>query len=219
MKTFELEYLLEPIAEQFGFYTKRMFGGLAVYLDDKMVLVLMEDKQTKEYRGVSYPYAIWNGLMVPTERSEHESLMADYSSLVPHVVLGKWLFLSLEDNEFEDQSERIVDAIKARDPRFGIQVEDRRKSKKKKTARFIRSLRNLGPKTEEDLISVGYETVQQLLDAGWEEAYCRLVLAYPQRNNLNMLKALMGACLDMDWRHLDARDEAEAQKWVMYFKV
>jgi TfoX/Sxy family transcriptional regulator of competence genes len=218
MKSFELEYLLEPLEANLSFSTKAMFGGLAVYYEGKMVLLLAEDKSSRTYRGQEYPYLIWNGLLIPTDRAYHSALLAEFSSLKQHPVLGKWLFLSLEDNHFENIAAGLIEKIKAQDERIGIFPKEKKKSSKSSGPRKIRSIRNLGPKAEADLNAVGINSVKQFFSAGWEEIFCRLVLAYPQRNNLNMLYALIAAHKDMDWRELDERDKFEAQKWVRFFK-
>ena len=42
MKTFDNEWILEAFAGRATFFTKRMFGGLAAYLHERQMLVLVE---------------------------------------------------------------------------------------------------------------------------------------------------------------------------------
>ena len=42
MKTFEYEWIFEAFAEHPTFFTKRMFGGLAAYLFERQMQVLVE---------------------------------------------------------------------------------------------------------------------------------------------------------------------------------
>jgi hypothetical protein len=215
MKAFDLIYLLEPIHNYDSFYTKPMFGGLAVYFNGLMVLILMEDNQTRQCREKKYPFPIWNGLLIPTDRCHHKSLRDCFSSLIEHPVLGKWLFLSLCDDDFENQAKAIVFAIKKLDSRIGILPKEKKRAKHPKN---LRGLRNLGIKSEAELKSVGISTVSLFLQIGWEEVFCRLVLAYPHRNNVVMLSALIGACNGLDWRDLSEEQKFEARKWVKFFK-
>ena len=215
-KEFELEYLLEPFAGDLTFFTKRMFGGMAAYFGGKMVMMLTEDKNSRSYKGKEFPFLIWNGGLIPTDRSDHASLLKDFPGLIPHPILGKWLYLSLEEDLFEEHSEKLIDRILEYDARIGILPKER--SKSSKAPRWIHNLKNIGPNTAEELKQIGITSVKQFFEAGWEEVYCRLVLAYPHRNNLNMLSSLMGAFEGVDWRHISEQDKFEAKKWVNFFK-
>ena len=55
MKTFEHEWILEPFAEHRTFFTKRMFGGLAVYLYERQMLVLVEPTKSGRWK--------WHGVL------------------------------------------------------------------------------------------------------------------------------------------------------------
>lgn len=82
----------------------------------------------------------------------------------------------------------------------------------------IEEARNLGPTAGAELRSVGIETLQQLMKLGWEEAFDRLVQAYPNRVNLNMLTALIGAVEDCDWRRLPVSLKGEARVVVSRYR-
>ena len=45
-RPFEHEWLLEPFERHTSFATRRMFGGLGVYLYDRLMLVLVEPTQS-----------------------------------------------------------------------------------------------------------------------------------------------------------------------------
>ena len=68
-----------------------MFGGQAVYLFGRLVLVLASNEEP------------WNGLLVCTSREFHSTLTEDYPTLQPHPVLGKWLYLSQVHDDFVEQ--------------------------------------------------------------------------------------------------------------------
>ncbi len=119
-KIFELEFLFESLSEDTSFMTKRMFGCLAAYYAGKMVALLAENPGDREYRGESYDFDIWNGVLLPTEREHHPSLQQEFSDLKTHPVLGKWLYLPISSPNFETDSSKIFDAIQNQDERFGI---------------------------------------------------------------------------------------------------
>ena len=64
-------------------------------------MVLAESPGETSYRGKDYHFEIWNGIMFPTEQTHHASLIAEFPGLRPHPVLGKWLYLPAERDDFE----------------------------------------------------------------------------------------------------------------------
>jgi hypothetical protein len=111
-KTFENEWIFDLLAHRPGFHTKRMFGGLAAYLDDRQTLVLVEPTQTGRWK--------WHGVLVCTDHDRQGAILAEFPQLAPHDVLKKWLYIDSRHEEFEPVMERISQAIARGDPRFGI---------------------------------------------------------------------------------------------------
>ena len=72
----------------------------------------------------------------------------------------------------------------------------------------IRDLRNLGPASERMLDAAGIETPEELDRIGSVEAY-RRALAAGAHPSLNLLWAIDGALLDLDWRELPADRKAQ----------
>ena len=134
-KVFTHTWIFEAFDRDPTFFEKRMFGCLAAYVQGRMVMVLAEDPGEQSYRGKKYPYDIWNGILLPTEKSNHASLIKEFGSLVSHPVLGKWLYLSASDENFETLARKLGTRIAEGDPRFGIEPKIRslkRKPKKEK---------------------------------------------------------------------------------------
>ncbi len=131
-KQFGLRWAFETFEEDPSFYSKGMFGGLAAYVHDKMVMLLMETPGEQEYRGEKYPFDIWNGILLPTEREYHESLQNEFNNLCQHPVLGKWLYLKMEDPDFEPTINTISSLICKNDPRFGVYPKLKKTKIKKK---------------------------------------------------------------------------------------
>ena len=94
-----------------------MFGAKAIYIDGQTMLCFIAKEEP------------WRGVLICTEREHHDSLRADFSGVVPHPVLGKWLYLSESDADFETLAEKLVRAVRRRDPRIGIVPKPRRKRK------------------------------------------------------------------------------------------
>jgi hypothetical protein len=112
MKTFEHEWIFEPFAEHRTFFTKRMFGGLAVYLFERQMLVLVEPTKTGRWK--------WHGVLICTDHAHHASIRAQFPALKPHDVLRKWLFVASTHDDFESTMEQVAKRIARNDPRFGI---------------------------------------------------------------------------------------------------
>jgi len=101
--------ITEPLTRDGTFLARAMFGCVACYLSGRLVLVLAD-------RGEP-----WQGLLIPSERSVHASILADHPSLRVHPVLGKWLYLVDDTRRFTATAAAIVDRIQARDERFGVE--------------------------------------------------------------------------------------------------
>lgn len=127
MKTFENEWLFDFFAKQPSFFTKRMFGGMAVYLHGRQMLVLVEPTKTGRWT--------WHGVLVCTDHSRHAALGAEFPELAPHDVLKKWLFIDSRADDFEPTMERVALAIARDDPRFGIAPHPKKKRRKPKRRR------------------------------------------------------------------------------------
>jgi len=125
LKRFEHEWVFEPFAGHRTFFTKRMFGGLAVYLFDRQMLLLVEPTKTGRWK--------WHGVLVCTAHEHHASIRSEFPALTPHSVLRKWLFIDSAHDDFESTMEGIAQRVARNDVRFGI-VPERRRPKARKRA-------------------------------------------------------------------------------------
>jgi hypothetical protein len=123
LKKFKHEWILEPFIEHPAFFTKRMFGGLAVYLFERQMLVLVEPTKSGRWN--------WHGVLVCTDHAHHASIQAELPALRPHNVLRKWLFIDSAHEDFEPTMERVAKHIANNDPRFGIFPRNRNPKPKK----------------------------------------------------------------------------------------
>lgn len=111
-KTFRHQWILDAFIDHPTFFTKRMFGGLAAYLFERQMLVLVEPTKSGRWD--------WHGVLVCTGREHHASLRAEFPALAPHEVLGKWLFIDSTHENFEATMDAVARRIAGNDRRFGI---------------------------------------------------------------------------------------------------
>ncbi len=102
--------------------TRTMFGCLAVYLGDQIVLILRERRD---------PPAD-NGVWLATTAEHHESLAREFPSMRSIQLFGNkitgWQVLPADSPDFEQAALRACELIAARDPRIGKVPKSRRKS-------------------------------------------------------------------------------------------
>jgi hypothetical protein len=118
MKVFRNQWIFEPFADHPTFFTKPMFGGLAAYLFERQMLVLVEPTKSGRWH--------WHGVLVCTGYEHHSSLQAEFPALLPHEVLGKWLFIDSGHENFESIMDAAARRIAENDARFGIFPKVRR---------------------------------------------------------------------------------------------
>jgi hypothetical protein len=121
MKKFEHDWILEEFVEHPTFFTKRMFGGLAAYLFERLMLLLVEPTKSGRWN--------WHGVLVCTDYQHHASIQAEFPALMPHEVLRKWLFIDSIHQDFESTMQAVAKHVASNDPRFGIVARSPRSRK------------------------------------------------------------------------------------------
>lgn len=112
-----IEELLPPEVEQ-----QTMHGGVGYYLDEKLVLILVESSFTYEHKGITYPYKIWNGCLFPIVRIKQNAVFAKFPFLENHPASPNWLYLPADSENFDEDVRLIIRDIKKRNPLFGIMI-------------------------------------------------------------------------------------------------
>jgi hypothetical protein len=102
---------------------KNMHGGVGYYLDEKLVLILIETSRSTEYEGVSYPFEIWNGCFFLIEKIKQSTVFLKFQFLENHPATDKWLYLPAETEEFEELIAKVIRELKKRNPLFGTRVK------------------------------------------------------------------------------------------------
>ena len=93
--------------------TRSMFGCVAIYVGEKIVLILRDARKDTED----------NGVWLATTQEHHDSLRSEFPYMRSIRVLGKkitgWQVLPVDAPDFEESAFRACDLILARDPRIG----------------------------------------------------------------------------------------------------
>ena len=120
-KSVPYAFVLDAI-ETLSPWTRPMFGCLAIYVEDKIVLILRErSKNTAD-----------NGVWLATTQEHHESLRREFPNMRSIQVFGKevtgWQVLPADAPDFEEAALRACELVLARDPRIGKVPKSRRSS-------------------------------------------------------------------------------------------
>ncbi|HEV3331835.1 MAG TPA: hypothetical protein VG096_12680 [Bryobacteraceae bacterium] len=122
------EFVLEAIAT-LSPKTRPMFGCLAVYVGEKIVLIL------RDKRGGDADNGVW----LATSETHHESLRLEFPNMRSIQVLGRavthWQVLPADKPDFEGAALRACELILAKDPRIGKVPKARRALAKKAPGR------------------------------------------------------------------------------------
>jgi hypothetical protein len=114
------EFVLDALAPVSP-WTRPMFGCRAVYVGEKIMLVLRD-------KGGENPD---NGVWLATTKEHHTSLRRDFPNMRSIQVLGKdvtgWQILPADAPDFEESAMHACDLIAARDPRIGKVPKGRRR--------------------------------------------------------------------------------------------
>ena len=106
------EFVLDALAP-LSPWTRPMFGCLAVYVGEKIVLIL-RDKPN---------YTDDNGVWLATRKEHHESLRREFPNMRSIRVLGSdvtsWQILPVDAPDFEEAALRACELILAGDARIG----------------------------------------------------------------------------------------------------
>jgi hypothetical protein len=127
----EYQIWLQDFFPEGELFFKRMFGGLAVYYRGKMILLIIKSPGESSYKGKKFKFDIWNGILLPTSHEFHSRIYQRFPEVVQHPVLGKWLYLPFNLEEFETIAENIAKEISREIPDWGIVPKVKRKLKKK----------------------------------------------------------------------------------------
>ena len=143
-KAVPYEFVLDAIAV-LSPYTRPMFGCLAVYVKDRIVLILRDKRES----------TVDNGVWLATTEEHHASLGREFPNMRSIKVLGKsvtgWQVLPADAPDFEEAALRACELILAGDPRIGkvpgtrpiSRARHKKAAKASKRTRALRSSRGM----------------------------------------------------------------------------
>jgi hypothetical protein len=106
------EFVLDALAP-LSPWTRPMFGCLAIYVREKIVLILRDKPSTP----------LDNGVWLATTAEHHQSLRSEFPNMRSIKVLGKkvtgWQILPVDAPDFEQSAIHACDLVIAHDPRIG----------------------------------------------------------------------------------------------------
>jgi hypothetical protein len=106
------EFVLDAL-EPIGPVTKPMFGCLAVYVRERIVLILRDHRD----------HPADNGVWLATTAEHHESLRREFPHMRSLQLFGtpvtSWQVLPSDAGDFEESALRACELVLARDPRIG----------------------------------------------------------------------------------------------------
>lgn len=106
------EFVLDALAA-ISPWTRPMFGCLAIYVEEKIVLILRDKPGSPAD----------NGVWLATTPEHHETLRRDFPHMRSIQLLGKkvtgWQVLPIAAPDFEQAAMRACELVLARDPRIG----------------------------------------------------------------------------------------------------
>lgn len=119
-RTIPHEFVLDALAA-LSPRTRSMFGCLAIYVEQKIVLIL------RDKSGESADNGVW----LATTEQHHESLRREFPNMRSiHIFRKKvtgWQVLPADAPDFEEAALRASELVVARDPRIGKVPARRRK--------------------------------------------------------------------------------------------
>jgi len=133
-------------------YTRPMFGCLAIYVKDKIVLILRDKPKS----------AADNGVWLCTTQEHHPSLGCEFPNMRSIQVLGKrvtgWQVLPVDAPDFESAALRACELVLAGDPRIGkIPGARTSKSGSKATGRSLQQI-----KTSKKQGTMNFDSVRKI---------------------------------------------------------
>jgi hypothetical protein len=119
------EFVLEALAD-LAPRTNPMFGCLAVYVGEKIVLILRDKRDHT---------AADDGIWLATSKEHHKSLRRDFPSMRSIAVLGRevtgWQVLPASAPDFESDALRACELIAANDSRIG-KIPQKKRAKERR---------------------------------------------------------------------------------------
>src|SRR5436305_7575741 len=133
-------------------YTRSMFGCLAIYVKDRIVLILRDKpKNTAD-----------NGVWLATTQEHHQRLRREFPNIRSIQVLGKqvtcWQVLPVDAPDFESAALRACELVLAGDPRIGKIPGSRTSKSRAKAGKSPKQVKT----SNKEQSTITFETVRKI---------------------------------------------------------
>ncbi|MGE4233110.1 MAG: TfoX/Sxy family protein [Bacteriovoracia bacterium] len=187
---------------------KKMFGGLAFMLADKMCCGVLKDKLVARIGSEQYEWALKRANVKPMDFTGRP--------LKGYVYIGpKGVRTNASLNYWIQRSIAFTATLIGKAPskarrRTVSQIES------PETARTmpLSKLLNFGPVTLPEFRAMGITTFGQLEDLGWEAVCRKWVEHFPERLNANAFLGVIATLEGISWTKVSASDKAKARGLV-----
>ena len=124
-------------------------GGMAYFLDMKFVMLLIEKPGIYDHKGVSYPFELWNGAILPVEYKKQSAFFLKFSFLENHPANKDWLYIPADSENFEDEIRQFIREISKHNPLLGTPIKVSGMPKEK-SANADSTKKKMGKSTKSD---------------------------------------------------------------------
>ena len=190
-----------------GISEKRMFGGLAFMLRDKMCFGVLKDKLVARIGPEQAERMLKKQHVSPmdfTGRPLKGYVYVDSSGIQNETKLRFWLELSIS---FVSS---LLDGNNGKRRKTISQVSTSENPKDVSLSRLL----NFGPVTLREFKEMGLTTFGHLEDLGWEQVCRKWVEKFPERLNANAFVGVIAALEGIPWTQASASDRAKARVLV-----
>lgn len=198
--------LRAAIAKRSTFTEKKMFGGLAIMVNDKMCCGVLEDDLVARIGPDNFAKAIKLKNVRPMDFTGKPMKGYVYVSplgLRTAPALQKWVDMAFEFTQSLKQNP-------SRKRTTVAEIESEAAARSTPLSRLI----NFGPVTRAELESIGIRTFGDIEDLGWEEVCRRWVTHFPERLNVNAFMGIIATLEGMKWTKVTESEKAPARRLV-----
>ncbi len=206
-----IRQLLKVENRGFKLSEKKMFGGLAFMLDDKMCCGVLEDRLVARVGPEQYERMLKKPHVCPmdfTGRPLKGFVYIDAKGVRRDEQLQSWLSLSssfVSTLEIKKGSKR---------KRTISQLSPSESARDQPLSRLV----NFGPVTLREFKAMGITTFGQLEDLGWESVCRQWVENFPERLNVNAFVGVIATLEGISWTQVSTSDRAKAKSLANLLK-
>jgi TfoX/Sxy family transcriptional regulator of competence genes len=203
--------LRTAIAKRSAFTEKKMFGGLAIMVDEKMCCGVLENYLVARIGPDNFTQAIKLKNVRPmdfTGKPMKGYVYVNSKGLLTSPALQRWVDMAFE----------FTKSVKQKPSKKRVTVSEIESEAIARTTPLSRLI-NFGPVTRKELESIGISMFGHLEDLGWEEVCRRWVTQFPERLNVNAFTGIIATLEGMKWTKVTESEKAPARRLVNELRI